>query len=278
MDFKHFWNTKSRSLFQEELATAEQESVKEIIHGTNDVVIFPGRVQPPHLGHAQLISKMKLDYPLATPYIILIKGDNTSKDLFRNPFSEKEQIEMLRKVTPGIDVATWKSADLVEIIKKFGEQGLNVRAVYAGPDRAQNYITQLQQAGYPGVDVVGIDERFFPSSPLSDKYASRELSATLVREILLNNDYVDFQKVTSGFNETDFKLMQDTVRKGREKMLEAKEVADAKKDVARIQKNLDAHLKTVTDGTDAVKEQNYQAQKSQIETELITAKKKAKME
>jgi len=185
---------------------------------------------------------------------------------------------MLRKVTPGIDVETWKSADLVEIIKKFGEQGLNVRAVYAGPDRATNYVTQLQQAGYPGVDVVGIDERFFPSSPLSEKYAGRELSATLVREILLNNDYVDFQKVTSGFNETDFKLMQDTVRKGREKMLEAKEVADAKKDVERIQKRLDAHLKTVTDGSDAVKEQNYQDQKSQIETELIAAKKKAKME
>lgn len=275
MEFEEYWRKRKIVVEEDFIATETKEDVKQIIDSTNDVVIFPGRVQPPHLGHAQLISKMKKDYPNAKPYIILVKGEKSSQDLEKNPFNQNEQIELLRKVAPGLDVDIFKNGFIPDIVREFSDKGLNVRAVYAGPDRAPTYVKQLQDAGYPGVDVVGVHERFVPISPLSEKYNGRELSASLVRDIILNNDYNDFQKVTSGYNETDFKIMQDTIRNAKDKVNKDKAKKAAEADVKRLQGKLQNFIKEINTARTTEQEQKFQAQKSQLETELISAKQKA---
>ena len=62
--------------------------------------LFLGRMQPIHNGHEAIIKMMK------NPIVALVKGGKSSEDKKRNPFDEKYQIKLIKKLNPSVTVIT----------------------------------------------------------------------------------------------------------------------------------------------------------------------------
>lgn len=294
MDFKEFFK-KQNILVEEEVTKIK-------------ATIFPGRFQPPHIGHAKLIEKMKNDYPEAIPYMILIKGEKSSQNTEKNPFNVEDQAGFLEKVSPGINIEVFPSADLKNIIEKLAEKNIEVEAVYCGPDRVDSYAKALDAAGYhvpqynktpeqseeskardierelagektekKVVNLVSVEDRFAPSAPLSPLFDGRELSATLVRDIILNSAYEDFLKVTRGFGPEDFKEMQKKVLDGKSKWISQVEKEKNEKEVDRIRKKLATLLAKADNPRTPNEELKYKAAKEATEKMLKLAEEKTKV-
>jgi cytidyltransferase-like protein len=258
MDFMSLYKKFNPVFIQEEDANDPLQAQAEEL---KDVVIFPGRTQPPHVGHVKLVEKMKKENPDAEPIIILVKGEKSSQDTIKNPFSAELQKKYLQQAIPGVHVEIFNNAYLPGIIETLKEKGMNVTKVYSGPDRAASYKSILEKAGLDNVEAVSVEDRFTPISDLSDRYFQRDLSASLVREILENNDLEDFLKVTVGYNEKDFNEMRDTLLSGKTNKL--------KSDInAKLMKLLTKIDKTKTDATRT----KLLSEKEQLESELSNLK------
>jgi len=149
---------------------------------SKSVELFLGRMSPPHLGHLKIIKKMK------NPVVVLIKGNETSKNKDRNPLDAKYQIKLLKKMVPGLKIIIAKNGYLPEIISSMREATHNeVSKVYAGDDRISDYKRQIDSANKKLDTARQFDIDFVKTE--------RFTSATKVREAIRNGNEEEFKKL-----------------------------------------------------------------------------------
>ena len=112
--------------------------------------------------------------------VLLVKGEGTSGNKEKNPFDEKYQEYMIRKVFPGIEITVIRNVNLSPIryhLEKSGER--EVGEILAGPDRIPSYRSQLKDF---------VDRIRFTETP-------RVTSATAVRETIRTNNEAEFKRL-----------------------------------------------------------------------------------
>lgn len=145
------------------------------------VGVFSGRFQPCTKKHVQIIEQMSRENDSAI--VFLVKGKETSKDKELNPFNEEMQIKMLNKILPN-------NAEIIVIDTGFFPEELNEMTnnkfvVYSGSDRVKSYEKY--------------NDYMNEGKELSCKEIDRsedDISATRVREALINDDEDSFKELT----------------------------------------------------------------------------------
>ncbi len=117
----------------------EEFEVDERKDGDKEVSVFLGRMQPPHKAHQLIIKSMK------NPIVLLVKGKATSEDKKRNPFDEKYQIKLLKKLCPGVEVRIVNTGYLPEIAAELRKEGKELVSIHAGEDRMGSYKSQFDR-------------------------------------------------------------------------------------------------------------------------------------
>jgi nicotinamide mononucleotide adenylyltransferase len=157
------------------------------------VSLMIGRFSPFHKSHNKIIKSAK--YPVV---ILIVKGEQTSKDKSKNPFSyelQKHIIEVAnnKKI---IDIEKVPNANLKVIIPILKEKGFDVKEILCGEDREKDYSNQV--------------ERYFKDDGISCTIIERDgVSATMIRKLLLNKDY---EKISELMINIDKKLFNKMIR------------------------------------------------------------------
>jgi cytidyltransferase-like protein len=140
-----------------------------------------GRFQPLTLGHMRGIEQMSGDVDKGTVYIV--KGEKSSKDKDKNPFSAETQLKLLSAVlSDSIDAQISKSAFYPDIINEIDATDFKI---YAGTDRYSAYKKMLSY-----VDDVKSAE------VIQIKRSDDDISATKVRDALKADDEKTFKSLT----------------------------------------------------------------------------------
>jgi cytidyltransferase-like protein len=140
-----------------------------------------GRFQPLTLGHMRGIDQMSKDVDKGTVYIV--KGEKSSKDKDKNPFSTETQLKLLKAVLPNnIDAQISKTAFYPDIINEIDATDFKI---YAGTDRYQSYKKMLTYVDdSKSAEIIQI------------KRSDDDISATKVRNALKDNDEKTFKELT----------------------------------------------------------------------------------
>jgi len=149
---------------------------KEETHG-----IFSGRFQPVTKAHAQIVQTIGKENKSGTIY--LVKGKKSSEDKERNPFDADTQKKMLELIAPkNVKIEIISSGFFVD---KLNEMTDTKFVAYAGSDRIKAYekFKSYMDEGKT-LEVREI------------KRTDEDISATKVREALINNDIEAFKKLT----------------------------------------------------------------------------------
>ncbi len=147
--------------------------------GKREVSLFLGRMQPVHKGHVSIIKKMR------NPIVAVVKGAKTSQDKVKNPLDADQQIKMLKKVVPGVEIVVVPNGYLPEIIDLQRRAGNEVVNVYAGADRIKGYQAQITKANKDLDDDRKMDVKFHETE--------RVTSASIVRDAVRKGDEKAFQ-------------------------------------------------------------------------------------
>jgi cytidyltransferase-like protein len=140
-----------------------------------------GRFQPLTLGHMRGIEQMSRDVDKGTVYIV--KGEKSSKDKDKNPFSAETQLKLLDAVlSDNIDAQISKTAFYPDIINKIDATDFKI---YAGTDRYNDYKKMLSY-----VD----DDK--TAEVIQIKRSDDDISATKVRDALRADDERTFKSLT----------------------------------------------------------------------------------
>lgn len=181
-----------------------------IIEKNNKAIgIFIARVQPPTIAHWRIIKEALTKYDKV--YIFIIEGVDTSK-LEKNFLSFKDRQDILKITNPGSKPILSKLGYIPDIIKNNNIDTSNGIAIIAGTDRIGDYKKQFKNAPYK----VYYDEI---------KRTGSNVSASKVREALVNNDYESYKKmVAPGINNKKwFELLRKSLKiKGFEMLDENK--------------------------------------------------------
>lgn len=165
----------------------------------HSIGLMVGRFQPLTKVHTEIINQMSNEND--TGIVFLVKSGKPSD---RNPFNEDIQRKLLDEVLPSnVMVVTLKSGFFVDYINELNDTEF---VLYAGTDRAESY-TKFSSYMNDG-------------KHLSIKEINRtddDVSATLVRESLKNNNYEAFMNLTDNrthkyFNE--LKSLQEETMSG----------------------------------------------------------------
>lgn len=121
-------------------------------HQKTGSVVMIGRCQPPTEGHYKVIDAMKAfirknkNLNLSSlPIVMIVTGENTSKDVAKNPLSAEDRIKFMRAsgrangVTFGVVDNAFNG---FEAVRKLGYEPI---AIAAGSDRAEKYIEMLNK-------------------------------------------------------------------------------------------------------------------------------------
>lgn len=147
--------------------------------GKKSVELFLGRTNPPHKGHNAIFKMMK------NGVFALVKGKGTSQDKERNPFDQKYQIKLIKKMAPGMKIVVVPNGFVPEIINELRKKGMEVNAVYAGDDRIKVYKGMID-----GLNKKLDDDKKFK---VKFKLTPRITSATDVRASIRDNDKKKFE-------------------------------------------------------------------------------------
>ena len=99
--------------------------------------LFIGRMQPFHIGHSDIINKMK------NPVVALVKGAATSKNKEMNPLNAKYQTRLINKANPKAEVIIVPNGYIPDIVTQMRKDGNEVSKIYAGEDRISTYRQQI---------------------------------------------------------------------------------------------------------------------------------------
>lgn len=156
------------------------ETVKRTLTGET-VGIVVGRFQPLTKAHYDIIRTMARECDKGI--VFLVKGKKSSNDKEQNPFDESTQKKLLQSVLPkNVTIKVIPSGFFVDELNNMRESNF---VVYAGTDRVESY------KRYSGYMTEGrtLDTREVPRSDV-------DISATKVREALINDDISTFKSLT----------------------------------------------------------------------------------
>lgn len=119
---------------------------------TQKAIVMVGRMNPPTIGHYKVISEMKKyirTHPelklAAFPVVVIVEGEESSKDTKRNPLTGRERINFMEASgrANGVKFLIAKSGyDAFEEVRKAGLEPL---VIAAGSDRAEAYKNMLDK-------------------------------------------------------------------------------------------------------------------------------------
>jgi len=137
--FKSMVSIKSGEIGTEK-AIKKQKSLDIVENIKKDSVIktgiFVGRLQPPTKAHLKIFNLMSKENK--NNIIFLVKGKKTSEDKLVNPFDEKMQRKMLKKILPkNFEVMVLPSAYFVGELNSMSKN--SIYTLYAGSDRIKRY-------------------------------------------------------------------------------------------------------------------------------------------
>lgn len=143
--------------------------------------IFSGRFQPVTAAHAKIIETIGKENTKAT--VFLVKGKTSSKDKEKNPFDAETQKKMLELVAPkNVQIEIISSGFFVDKLNEMPESKF---VAYAGSDRVKAYekfATYMDEGKTLEVKEI--------------KRTDDDISATKVREALINSNKEAFEKLT----------------------------------------------------------------------------------
>ena len=162
----------------------------------DSVGIFVGRFQPVSVAHTDIINTIGKNHKRGIVY--LVKGKKSDKA--KNPFSEKTQIEMLKKIiSVNVSVEVLPSAFFVDEINEMPESKF---VIYAGTDRIKQYarFEQYLEGG-----------RTLETKEI--KRTATDVSATKIRKAITDNDKNTFQQMTPKEIHGMFNKLQQEISK-----------------------------------------------------------------
>jgi len=157
---------------QDDLYLTVKNKLQSFLPGNNNA-LFIGRLQPPTKAHMEIIRQALNTYDGLT--IALVKGKKSEQD--KNPFPFELQEKMIHSVFPDVKIIQIQTGNLIHVISK---SPLHINTILAGSDRVEGYKKQLERS-YPDVKITEIPR------------TNEDVSATKVRNALLNNDIVTFK-------------------------------------------------------------------------------------
>jgi len=192
LDFNAYLkNSKINNLPESDLN--EGLKVKTVKHGKKMVNMFVGRFQPFTLGHAKVVKQMheQNGYPVV---IFLVKAKNKKKeDAFKRPYDEQTQLEMLNNLKKELPIEHVYIIPTAAIDVMFNEMRPKYEPVLwgTGTDRMKVYGYQVDRQEYRD------DLNVLPEFGLYEiKRTGENISATKVRNAMLDDDFKAFKKMT----------------------------------------------------------------------------------
>ena len=172
LNFKH--PKKDKTNIEDDIQLTAKQIIMRKLKGNNNALII-GRFQPLTKGHVKMI---KTAYKECDDvYINIVKGKKSDKD--KNPFSLEVQEKMIKAVFPNINIINGTTGNIITMINKIND---NINWIYCGTDRLYSYENQLKKM--PDVKIREIER------------TDEDISATKVRESLINDDEKEFNRLT----------------------------------------------------------------------------------
>lgn len=161
------------------------------------ISLIIGRFQPFNAGHYGLTANAKHHVLIA-----VVRGEKSSQDKKKNPFSEELQIEVIEKanVKDLANIKVFKTGFLPEIISSLEDDGYEVMEIVTGSDREETYKTQLEKYK----DDIG---------DIKLKVVDREssTSSTEIRKYLLDGDYESVKENMINLDEDLYEKMVEEI-------------------------------------------------------------------
>lgn len=145
--------------------------------------LFLGRLQPPHNGHAKIIKSMGYH-----GWVAIVKGVGTGADKSRNPLPYDYQEKLVKEISPETHVIEVPTGYLPDIINRIRLLDTEIRIVYAGEDRINDYKRQISAANQKLDASKQFDVQF--------RLSERMTSATIVRDAIKSNNQTAFRTNT----------------------------------------------------------------------------------
>lgn len=187
--------------------------VKYEERGAKEVNMFVGRFQPFTLGHVKVIEHLHKQNGLPT-VIFLVKAKKKKKeDSFKRPFDETMQVNMIKQVMKEYPIETVYVIDTAAIDKMFNAMRPKYEPVLwgTGSDRMKTYGYQVNNPKYRGE--LGVDDSFrLEEIPRTDD----NISATKVRNALLDGDEKTYKSMTPKSMHKMYKLLKQTMEESVE--------------------------------------------------------------
>lgn len=158
------------------------------------IVFGTGRCNPPTSGHFELIKRIKgLAEELNLPAEFhIVDGEQSSKDLVKNPLTPEQRIAFLRSYFPTVRFEISQSAyDSMEVLEV---QNKAPAFMVAGSDRAKKYRRLLDYSGFSSAQIIEVDRT---------RGVAQGVSATAARAAAKAGDYEEFSRMMpSDFDQT----------------------------------------------------------------------------
>jgi nicotinic acid mononucleotide adenylyltransferase len=173
--------------------------------GSQKVVIFVGRMQPPTKAHWSIIKTMQSKYKDTKTVIFVVKGKNTSVD--RSPLNfniVKRLIKMTSSNTVDINnIFEIDRAFLGTMLTMLRNQNKEPVALFCGEDREESYKQQLNRYK----NKLNINMKIEVIERTDDG-----ISATKVRDAIRNNNFKSFSKMTIGLDINTFNFLRKYIK------------------------------------------------------------------
>jgi cytidyltransferase-like protein len=181
--------------------------------GAKEVNMFVGRFQPFTLGHVKVVEHLHKQNGLPT-VIFLVKAKTKKKeDSFKRPFDETMQVNMIKHVMKEYPIETVYVIDTAAIDKMFNAMRPKYEPVLwgTGSDRMKTYGYQVNNPKYRGE--LGVEDSFrLEEIPRTDD----NISATKVRNALLDGDEKTYKSMTPKSMHKMYKLLKQTMEESVE--------------------------------------------------------------
>ena len=211
MDFKTF--KINDQLKGQKNPINEGLKVKHEERGAKEVNMFVGRFQPFTLGHVKVVEHLHKQNGLPTVIFLVKAKTKKAEDKFKRPFDETMQVNMIKHVMKEYPIETVYVIDTAAIDKMFNAMRPKYEPVLwgTGSDRLKTYSYQVDNPKYR--EELGVDDSFrLEEIPRTDD----NISATKVRNALLDGDEKTYKSMTPKSMHKMFKLLKQTMEESVE--------------------------------------------------------------
>lgn len=148
-----------------------------------------GRFQPLTNGHLKCVDYIWNKYHIPTVIGLIETSKLDEKHPFPTDFLYKTYKRIFKNSNKVIDIILVKNADIVKNAQILRDNGYNIKYWTCGSDRFENY----NKMAIKYKKDAGLDDDF---KCIEIKRLDEDISATKVREILKNDDFEQFSKLT----------------------------------------------------------------------------------